>query len=222
MSGTTSFLLPIKGTVNGRLITGGFVLTLSLDHSFVALRASFGVGGVGSGAMNTLEVGADEVLVEDFLISVDSNTLEAGGVVEFLIVFCRAAVQAANFTVGVGPSKLKAARAHVEVLLLFPGFARDWLAKEEKLGVTDHLGDSTIGVLEEDGDGPKLIFGEDVCCWVSRPAGGEFEPKVLQDLIFLEGSEDFTASWLKPPSSPSFSGRAEGRAHAMFRRNLRD
>ena len=85
-----------------------------------------------------------------------------------------------------GPSKLKAARAHVEVLLLLPGFARDWLAEEEELRVADHLGDSTIWVLKEDGDGPKLIFGEDVCCWVSSPAGGEFEPEVLEYFIFLE------------------------------------
>ena len=85
-------MLPVKGTVNGRLVTGGFVLTLSLDYSFVALRACVGVGGVGSGAVYTLEVGADEKLVEDVLVSVDRDALEAGGVVEFLIVFCRAAV----------------------------------------------------------------------------------------------------------------------------------
>ena len=181
----------MRDTVNGRLITGGFVLTLGLDYSFVALRASFGVGGVGSGAVNALEVGADEVFVKDFLVSVNCDALEAGGVVEFLVVFCRAAVQAADLTVGVGPSELKAARAHVEVLLLLPGFARDQLAEEEQLRVADHLGDSTIRVLKEDGDGPKLIVGEDVCGRVSGPAGGEFEPKVLEYLIFLEGGEDF-------------------------------
>ena len=187
----TSFLLPIKGTINGRLVTRCFVLTLGLDYSFVAFRASVGVGGVGSGAVNALEVGADKALVKDFLVSMDRNTLEAGGIVEFLIVFCRAAVEAANFTVGVGSSELKAAGAHVKVLFLLPGFARDWLAEEEELGVTDHLGDSTIRVLEEDGDGPKLIIGVNVRCWVSGPARGEFEPEVLEDFIFLEGGEDF-------------------------------
>ena len=86
---------------------------------------------MGSGTVNTFEVGADEALVKDFLVSMDRNALEAGGVVEFLVVFCRAAVEASDSTVGVGPPELEAARAHVEVLLLLPGFTGDWLAEEE-------------------------------------------------------------------------------------------
>ena len=105
-------MLPVKGTVNGRLVTRGFVLTLGLDYSFVALRASVRVGGVGSGAMNTFEVGADEILVRHFLVSMYCDTLETGGVVESLVVFGRAAVEAADFTVGVGPPELEAAGAH--------------------------------------------------------------------------------------------------------------
>ena len=162
---------------------------------------------MGSGTVNTFEVGADEALVKDFLVSMDHNALEAGGVVEFLVVFCRAAVEASDFTVGVGPSELKAARAHVEVLLLLPGFAGYWLAEEEKLRVADHLGDSTIGVLEEDGDGPKLIFGEYVRCWVFGPARGEFEPEVLEDLILLEGSEDLVIGPRSVEGIPFLVGR---------------
>ena len=91
-----------------------------------------------------------------------------------------------------GPPELEAAGAHVEVLLLLPGLAGDWLAEEEQVGIAYHLGDSTIWVLKEDGDGPKLIGWEDVRGWVFGPAGSEFEVEVQEDLVLPEDSKDFT------------------------------
>ena len=36
---------------------------MSLDYSFTAFRAGIRVGGMGSGAVDAFEVGADEVLI---------------------------------------------------------------------------------------------------------------------------------------------------------------
>ena len=83
------FLLPVKGAVNGRLVTRGFVLTLRFDYSFTVFWAGVGVGSVGSGAVDTLEVGTEEFFVQHFLVSMYLDTFKAGGVVEILVVFSR-------------------------------------------------------------------------------------------------------------------------------------
>ena len=75
------------------------------------------------------------------------------------------------------------------------------------MGVADHLGDSTIRVLEEDGDGPKLIIGVDVHGWVFGPARGEFKTEVREDPVLPEGGEDFIIGPRSVEGIPFLVGR---------------